>query len=80
MDYAKENGYITFTHDLDFGSLLAVTRAAGPSVIQIRTQNVLPEAIGSLVVRAVKQFNEELQQGTFISVDPYRSRVRILPL
>ena len=80
MDYAKENGYIIFTHDLDFGALLAVTRAAGPSVIQIRTQNVLPEAIGSLVVRAIKQFNEELQQGALISVDPYRSRVRILPL
>jgi len=79
MDYARENGYIIFTHDLDFGSLLAVTRAAGPSVIQIRTQNVLPEAIGSLVVKAIKQFYEELQQGALISVDPYRSRVRILP-
>ena len=79
MDFARENGYIIFTHDLDFGSLLAVTRAAGPSVIQIRTQNVLPEAIGSLVVQAIKQFHEELQQGALISVDPYRSRVRILP-
>lgn len=79
MDYAREYGYIIFTHDLDFGALLAVTRASGPSVIQIRTQNVLPEAIGSLVVKAIRQFYEELRQGALISVDPYRSRVRILP-
>lgn len=80
MDYARENGCIIFTHDLDFGALLAVTNASGPSVIQIRTQDVTPEAIGSLVVKAIRQFYEELQQGALISVDPSRSRVRILPL
>ena len=79
MDYARENGCIIFTHDLDFGALLAVTNAGGPSVIQIRTQDVSPEAIGSLVVKAIRQFYEELQQGALISVDPSRSRVRILP-
>jgi predicted nuclease of predicted toxin-antitoxin system len=80
MDYARENGCIIFTHDLDFGALLAVTNANGPSVIQIRTQDVSPEAIGSLVVKAIRQFYEEIQQGALISVDPSRSRVRILPL
>ncbi|MFH1148386.1 MAG: DUF5615 family PIN-like protein [Pseudomonadota bacterium] len=79
MAYAKEHGYTVFTHDLDFGALLAATRASGPSVIQIRTQNIVPEAIGVLVVNAIRQFAEELQRGAFITVDPYRSRVRILP-
>ena len=79
MAYAKEYGYTVFTHDLDFGALLAATRARSPSVIQIRTQNVLPEAIGVLVVNAIRQFAEELQRGALITVDPHRSRVRILP-
>jgi len=79
MTYAREHGYVVFTHDLDFGALLAATRACGPSVIQIRTQNVVPEAIGALVLNAITQFEEELRQGALITIDPYRSRARILP-
>ncbi len=36
MQWARTNGCIVFTHDLDFGSALALTKATGPSVIQIR--------------------------------------------
>ena len=31
MDWALTNGYAVFTHDLDFGTLLALTHATGPS-------------------------------------------------
>jgi predicted nuclease of predicted toxin-antitoxin system len=79
MSYAREQGFIVFTHDLDFGALLAASNAEGPSVIQVRTQNVLPEAIGSLVLGAIRQFEKELLQGALVSIDPIRSRVRILP-
>jgi len=79
MAYAREHGYVVFTHDLDFGALLAATRACGPSVIQIRTQNVLPEGIGALVLKAIRQFETELRHGALITVDPYRARARILP-
>lgn len=34
MAYARANGLVVFTHDLDFGVLLALTRGAGPSVLQ----------------------------------------------
>ncbi len=30
--WAKANGYVLFTHDLDFGAILAVTEAEGPQV------------------------------------------------
>jgi len=79
MAYAREHGYTVFTHDLDFGALLAATRGTGPSVIQIRTQNVVPEAIGDLVLNAIARFEKELQQGALITIDPYRSRARVLP-
>jgi predicted nuclease of predicted toxin-antitoxin system len=36
MGYARDHGYVVFTHDLDFGTLLALTRARGPSVVQVR--------------------------------------------
>jgi predicted nuclease of predicted toxin-antitoxin system len=43
--YAAANGLVIFTNDLDFGALLADREARKPSVIQIRTQDVLPEAL-----------------------------------
>jgi predicted nuclease of predicted toxin-antitoxin system len=80
MSWARENGYVVFTHDLDFSALLAATQGEGPSIIQVRTQNVLPEAIGDLVINAIQQFLSELEKGVIITIDPHRARVRILPL
>ena len=80
MAWARENGYIVYTHDLDFSALLAATQGKGPSVIQIRTQNILPEGIGTLVITALKQYQRELEQGAIMTIDPQRARIRILPL
>ncbi len=80
LRYAREHGYIVFTHDLDFGTLLALTRARGPSVLQVRTQNVLPEAIGSLVVRVLTEQAPSLSAGALVTVDEHMARVRVLPI
>jgi hypothetical protein len=32
MAWARANGHVVFTHDLDFGTTLALTHAADPSV------------------------------------------------
>jgi predicted nuclease of predicted toxin-antitoxin system len=79
MEWACANGYIVFTHDLDFGALLAVTRAKGPSVIQIRIQDILPGYLGHKMIGILKQYEGALETGALITVDESRSRVRILP-
>ena len=68
------------THDLDFGVLLSMTQKVGPSVIQVRTQDVTPEAIGSLVLAALKKHWEELDRGALLSIQRQTSRVRVLPI
>src|SRR5262245_54857905 len=55
MDWALANGYIVFTHDLDFGTPLALTHATGPSVLQVRAQDILPDHLESVVVAALRQ-------------------------
>jgi len=80
MACAKDKGYVVFTHDLDFSALLAATQGEGPSVIRVRTQNILPEAIGNLVIDSLERFRRELEKGAIITIDPSRARVRILPL
>lgn len=80
MGWARAEGYVVFTHDLDFTALLATTGAQGPSVLQVRAQDVLPEAMADPVLRALRQFEQVLEAGALISVDPGRSRVRVLPI
>lgn len=80
MEYARSRDLIVFTHDLDFGDLLAATNAQGPSVILVRTQDVLPSALGSLVIEAIKQNESPLVAGALIIVEEARTRVRILPI
>ena len=80
MEWAKAHDHIVFTHDLDFGSILAVTQAAGPSVIQVRTQDVLPESLGGLVIANLKKYEKQLNRGAIMVMDELTDRVRILPL
>jgi len=80
MAYARDHARVVFTHDLDFSTLLALTHAAGPSVVQVRTQNVLPEHLGPLVFAALRQHELALLAGAIVVVDERRSRVRVLPL
>ncbi len=80
LSWAHANHRVVFTHDLDFGTLLALSQAKGPSVIQVRGQDVTPAAISTLVIRALAQFEKQLTQGALVVVDETSRRVRLLPL
>jgi predicted nuclease of predicted toxin-antitoxin system len=78
--YAGLHDWIILTHDLDFGAILAVTHGEKPSVVQIRSGDVSPEAIGSQVLLAIKNMSAELTAGALMTIDPERMRIRLLPL
>lgn len=80
MDWARANDYVVFTHDLDFGALLWLTQAESPSVIQVRTQDVTPAHLSSMLLAALRSYASQLASGALIILDEGKSRVRILPL
>ena len=80
MGWAVAHHHIVFTHDLDFGTMLALSHADGPSVIQVRTRDVLPDDLGGTVIAAIRQHETELGAGALVVVEPDRNRVRILPI
>lgn len=80
MAFARTHGYIVLTHDLDFGAILAATHGDKPSVVQIRATNLAPEAIAAHVITAVRQLSTELEAGALLTVEPGRTRARLLPL
>lgn len=80
VEYARNNNYIVFTHYLDFGAILAMTRAESPSVIQVRAQDILPSHLANTVIGVFQNNETILEQGSLIVVDEARARIRILPL
>ena len=80
MEWARENGCVLFTHDLDFGTALALSHARGPSVLQVRGRDVLPEDVGAVVMAALRQHEAALTAGALVVDDAKKSRVRLLPL
>jgi predicted nuclease of predicted toxin-antitoxin system len=77
--YAKENRFIVFTNDLNFGAILADTQTKAPSVIQIRGQDILPENMSTPVINALRQ-EPLLETGALVTVNFSRAKVRILPI
>jgi predicted nuclease of predicted toxin-antitoxin system len=80
MEWARQNQFIVFTHDLDFGSLLHSTNASKPSVIQLRMEDIVPSVAGNLVIEALNNVSKELENGALVTIDPKRHRIRLLPL
>ena len=80
MQWALADGRAVFTNDLDFGTLLALTRAAGPSVVQVRTQDVRCESLSPRLIPVLHKYQSELERGTLLVIDEAKSRVRLLPL
>ncbi len=78
--WARNHQHVVFTHDLDFGAMLALTQAESPSVFQIRTDDVAPETLGPRAVVLLRRFRNELESGALIVADERRERVRLLPL
>ena len=79
MVWARQHNYIVFTRDLDFGTLLAMTTADGPSVIQIRAKDVMPQNLGNLLMAILREHQSVIESGALLTVTEDRARVRILP-
>lgn len=80
LDFASRDGWVIVTHDLDFGSLLALRGLELPSVIQIRAQATLPQDVGKQILDAISVSTSYIHRGALITVTPADDRISILPL
>lgn len=80
LRWARDNGYVVFTNDLDFGAILAATGGLSPSVVQVRAQDLTPNHLITMVAQTLAQHQDAIDTGALIAIDEVRSRVRILPL
>jgi predicted nuclease of predicted toxin-antitoxin system len=80
MVYAKTNGLVVLTNDLDFGSILAATGGDAPSVIQIRADDCRVESIGDMVIRSIVQSQDQLATGALVTIETSKLRITSLPI
>ena len=80
LTWAKEHHFVVITNDLDFSAILAATAGAAPSVVQIRTQDLLSDEAVSTVVTALEAHRADIERGALLSIDEGGTRVRMLPL
>lgn len=78
--HAAAKDFVILTNDLDFGIALATANREKPSVVQVRSEDLRPVSIGNQVIQALRQMREELEAGALITIDPRRTRLRLLPL
>jgi predicted nuclease of predicted toxin-antitoxin system len=80
LTWANEHSFVLITNDLDFSSILAASGATTPSVVQIRTQDLLSDAVVNAVAEALEAHGEHIERGALLSIDEASARVRVLPL
>lgn len=80
VDHARRNGMAIVTSDRDFSAILAATGGVSPSVIQLRSDALAPEALAPAVIGAIRRFADDISRGAIVTVDVERSRLRVLPL
>jgi len=80
FEWARKHGFVIITHDLDFGNLLALTRAKEPSVILFRAEDITPTHLAKSLTIVLQTYSSELDKGALIVLDDLKTRVRVLPL
>jgi predicted nuclease of predicted toxin-antitoxin system len=77
---ARDEGRVVATLDADFHTLLALDMAITPSVIRIRIERLRAQPVTDLLLKVIAECEEDLEEGSAITVEPSRIRIRRLPL
>lgn len=77
---SKEEGRVVATLDADFHTLLALDEATSPSVIRIRIERLRAQPLTDLLLTVISECEADLNQGSAVTVEPNRIRIRRLPL
>ncbi len=80
LAFAREQGQVVVTQDLDFSALLAIGRRTKPSVVSFRLRSARPANVTRRLRDVVADMGEELAMGAVISVDEASARYHLLPI
>lgn len=68
------------THDLDFGAIMAGSRAALPSLVIFRLANMQPDRVSRYLDLVIDRYGAALEAGVIVVITEKKIRVRQLPV
>lgn len=80
VEYARVNGILILTEDLDFAAILAVTGAIEPGVIILRVGNWTRQQIEDRLRHVFEELPQETFSNAIVTVQRHRVRIRRLPV
>ena len=80
LELARVEGRISITQDLDFSMLIAVGKYNQPSLVTLRLSSAKPDVITQRLLEVLPLLEEELSQGSALTIDDNSVRIRKLPI
>jgi predicted nuclease of predicted toxin-antitoxin system len=80
MTVAIADNRVLVTTDTDFGTILALTGAAGPSVLLLRGIGDSVNERVDAILDVLPRVEHELSEGAVVVIEPDRFRIRHLPI
>jgi predicted nuclease of predicted toxin-antitoxin system len=80
MALALDENRLLVTTDTDFGTILALTGAAGPNVLLLRGIGDSVDVRVAAIIDLLPRIEYELAQGAVVVLEEDRYRVRYLPI
>ncbi|MGK7924437.1 MAG: DUF5615 family PIN-like protein [Spirulina sp.] len=80
LDLARVEDRIILTQDLDFSMLIALGKFDRPSLITLRLSSAKPDLVTQRLLEILPQLEEELIEGSMLTIDDDSVRIRKLPI
>lgn len=77
---AKQAKRAVLTQDLDFSALIALSGSNSPSLILLRLTSSRVEYVNAVLDRVLPSLEQDVVEGTIVTVEDQRIRQRRLPL
>ncbi len=80
LEFARAEGRIVLTQDLDFSMLVALSNNERPSLITLRLSSAKPDVVTQRLLEVLPNLEQDLIEGSAISIDDNSIRIRKLPI
>ncbi|MDJ0734506.1 MAG: DUF5615 family PIN-like protein [Nostocaceae cyanobacterium] len=80
LEFARVEGRIVLTQDLDFSMLVALSNYDQPSLITLRLSSAKPDVVTQRLLEVLPNLEQDLIEGSAITIDDDSVRIRKLPI
>lgn len=80
LNFARQEGRVVVTQDLDFSAVLALGGHSTPSLITLRLSLSDPDSVTEKLREVAPQVEKSLQEGSVVTIEDVAVRIRKLPI